>query len=35
MNALMKNTNKFGNLFKDTNDTLFGRGVDDILQYNW
>jgi HSP20 family protein len=35
MNALMKGTNNIGNLFKDTKDTFFGRGIDDILKYDF
>ena len=35
MNALIKGTNKIGNIFKSTNDTSFSRGIDDILEYDF
>ena len=35
MNALVKTANKIGNLFKDTNDTFFSRGIGDILEYDF
>jgi HSP20 family protein len=35
MNALIKRTNRIGSLFKDPNDTFFGRGIDDILKYDF
>ena len=35
MNALVRRTNNLGTFFRDTRDTFFARGVDDILKYDF